>query len=348
MADVDIRIDGCAGRITLNRPEALNALSYAMCLAIDVALKAWQDDPRVALVLIDAAGGRAFCAGGDLSEMYATGTVGNHAYGQRFWADEYRMNARIAEYPKPVISFLHGFTMGGGVGLGCHASHVIVGESTQIAMPECSIGLVPDVGGSALLARAPGRLGEYLGTTGARMGPGDAVLAGFAQHFIPQAHWNDLKARLVATGDAGLVAASAGPAPEAPLAALLPQINRLFAGQTMREIMATLANAPGQFADETRKSLTRTAPLSTSTAIEMLRRLRPPAPLRSALQQEYRFTFRALEHSDFLEGIRAAIIDKDRKPRWQHASLTDVTEARVSAMLAPLGADELNFEEVAR
>ena len=153
--DILIRRQGRAGRITLNRPKALNALTYGMCLEIDRALRAWADDPEVACVVIDAVGERAFCAGGDIQVMYETGTAGDYAYGRRFWADEYRMNAQIAEYPKPYIALMQGFTMGGGVGVACHGSHRIVGRSSRIAMPECAIGLVPDVGGSALLARAP-------------------------------------------------------------------------------------------------------------------------------------------------------------------------------------------------
>jgi len=176
MSDIHIRTEGRAGRITLTRPKALNALSYAMCVAIEDALDAWAGDPAVALVLIDAEGDKAFCAGGDIAEMYRTGMAGDYAYGRRFWRDEYRMNAKLAEYPKPVVSFLHGFVMGGGVGLGGHCSHRVVCESTQVSMPEVSIGFVPDVGGSYLLARAPGRLGEYLGLTAARMGAGDCLL----------------------------------------------------------------------------------------------------------------------------------------------------------------------------
>ena len=165
MDDIWIRKEGRAGRITLSRSKALNALTYAMCRQIDAALIGWAGDPDVALVLIDAEGDRAFCAGGDIAEMYATGTAGDFDYGRRFWADEYRMNARLAEFPKPVASFLQGFTMGGGVGVGCHGSHRIVGESAQVAMPECGIGLVPDVGGSFILATAPGRLGDRLTAT---------------------------------------------------------------------------------------------------------------------------------------------------------------------------------------
>jgi len=187
MSDLLLRIEGHAGRATLNRPAALNALTYDMANALEAALDQWRDDPLVQLVVIDAVGPRAFCAGGDIADLYATGKAGDVAFGQRFWADEYRLNAKLSEYPKPIVTLMQGFTMGGGVGVGCHASHRIVGESAQISMPECGIGLVPDVGGSRLLARAPGRMGAYLGLTTARMGPGCAIRAGFADHFVPEA-----------------------------------------------------------------------------------------------------------------------------------------------------------------
>ena len=196
MSDIHIRISGKAGHITLNRPSALNALTYEMVREIERALRLWTHDPDVALVIIDAQGSKAFCAGGDIAQLYETGCAGDFTYGQGFWRDEYRLNALMATYDKPIISFLQGFTMGGGVGVGCHASHRIVGESSRIAMPECGIGLVPDVGGSLLLAQAPGRLGEYYGLTAKRMEAGDALLTGFADYFIPEEAWEQLKSDL--------------------------------------------------------------------------------------------------------------------------------------------------------
>src|SRR5690606_16679488 len=270
MADILIRKEGRAGRITLNRPKALNALTYEMCLAIDRALIDWAEDDAVALVMIDAEGDRAFSAGGDIAEMYATGTRGDYGYGRRFWRDEYRMNARIADYGKPVVSFLQGFTMGGGVGVGCHASHRIVGETAQIAMPECGIGLVPDVGGSFLLAGAPGHLGEYLGTTGARMGPADAILAGFADHFVPEADWAELKARLVGTGDAAAVAGCVREAPAGELGRLRPEIDAHFGATTLAETVRSLGTANTPFAAATLRALGRAAPLSAACAVEMV------------------------------------------------------------------------------
>lgn len=344
MSDIEIRIEGRAGRVTLNRPKALNALTYEMCMALDAALIAWADDPNVALVIIDAVGDRAFCAGGDIAEMYATGMAGDYSYGRRFWRDEYRMNARLAGYDKPVVSFLQGFTMGGGVGVGCHGRHRIVGESSQISMPECAIGLVPDVGGSFHLARA-GALGAYLGLTGARMGPGDALLAGFADRFIPEAEWESVKAALVAVGDVTALPRYDARAPA--LAPHLETIAQVFALPNAAGIAKALADLGTEFAAATLKTMTRNAPLSVACTREMLTRLGPDARLQDALAQEYRFTHRAMEQADFLEGIRAAIIDKDRNPRWRHRCVAEVTAVEVAEMLAPLGPDELTFTDKA-
>lgn len=347
--DIAIRKTGRSGRkigrITLQRPKALNALTWEMCLQIDAALKDWAQDDEVAMLVIDAKGERAFCAGGDIAEMYETGTQGDFDYGRRFWRDEYRMNARLFEFPKPVASFLQGFTMGGGVGVGCHGSHRVVGDTSMIAMPEVGIGLVPDVGGSLLLARALGRLGEYLGTTGARMGPGDAIHAGFADYYIPEENWPALIGALEETGDWEQIDAAALPPPTGPIAAAQPEIDRLFSGERLSDVLIDLRASEGDVAREALKLMSRNAPLSMACAIEMVHRLRgPAAEIRRALDLEYRFTFRAMEHGDFLEGIRAAIIDKDRNPNWRHG-LDEVKAITVTQMLMPLGADKLTFEE---
>ncbi|NKX46134.1 enoyl-CoA hydratase/isomerase family protein [Roseicyclus persicicus] len=341
--DIDIRVEGRAGRITLRRPQALNALSYDMVRAIDAALIGWADDGAVALVVIDAEGDRAFCAGGDIAEMHATGMAEDYAYGRRFWADEYRMNARFFHFPKPVVSLMQGFTMGGGVGIGCHASHRVVCETSQIALPECGIGLVPDVGSTLLLARAPGRLGEYLGVTGARMGPGDAILAEFADYYIPREAWPALVAELCETGDWEAVDRAAAPAPEAPLAADRAAIDRLFAGDTLRDVLNLLTIDGSAVAEGALKLMNRNSPLAVACTVELVHRARLRDTIDAALEQEYRFTYRAMEKGDFLEGIRAAIIDKDRTPRWRHAALDAVPATEVAAMLLPLGADALKL-----
>ncbi len=347
MTDIHVRIEGRAGRITLDRPRALNALTYAMCLAIRSALREWRDEARVAVIVIDAVGERAFCAGGDLGEMHATGAAGDFDYGRRFWRDEYAMNAELAGFPKPVVSFMQGFTMGGGVGVGCHAAHRVVGPGSVVAMPECGVGLVPDVGGSLILARAPGRLGAWLGTTAARLTGAEVIHAGFADHLIDEARWPGLIAALAESGDTALLQHSPPPL-TAQRRADLARIDRLFAADDLPGLLAGLRNAAPDdqpMARAALAALSRVSPLSAACTLEMLRRLRETgAGLREALALEYRFTSRAMQHGDFIEGIRAMIIDKDRKPRWRH-DLDGVTRPEIEAMLAPLGKDELQLED---
>ena len=329
--------------LTLNRPQIMNSLNFDLLRTLRDHIEAVRFKTDVRVVIFTGTGEKAFCAGGDIAEMYATGTAGDFAYGRRFWRDEYRMNARLFEFPKPVASFLQGFTMGGGVGIGCHGSHRVVCESSRIAMPECGIGLIPDVGGSLILGRAPGRLGEYLGTTGTRMGPQDAILAGFADYYIPEETWPGLIAALEETGDWSRIDAASETPPDGKLSALREQIDIHFAGETLGDILRSLHGDEGDFARETLGALERNSPLAMACAVEMAHRLGEASTIRQALALEYRFTHRAMEHSDFLEGIRAAIIDKDRNPKWRHA-LEEVNSIMVSQMLLPLGADALTFE----
>lgn len=314
-----------------------------MVQAIDAALADWAD-ADIDLLIIDGLGDRAFCAGGDIADMYAAGQRSDYAYGQKFWRDEYTMNARLFRFPKPVVTFLQGFTMGGGVGVGCHGSHRIVDDTSRIAMPECGIGLVPDVGGSLLLAQAPGRLGEYLGLTGDRMDAGDAIHAGFADYYIPGG-WDPLKQTLIETGDVSAVDTAASPAPDSRLAASGAEIDAAFAGETHADIMRGLPAKPSTVLAHAIKLMSRNAPLAMATATEIIHRVRTRPTIANALDQEYRYTFRALEQGDFVEGIRAAIIDKDRKPNWAHKDWTRVSHGDVLKMTLPLGADALQLED---
>ncbi len=336
MSDIIIRQNGVAGYITLNRPQALNALTWDMCTGVETAIDEWRKNDDIKLIIIDGAGERAFCSGGDISDIYASAQVKDYAYGQRFWRDEYRLNAKLATYPKPIVSFLHGFTMGGGVGLGCHASNRIVCENSKIAMPECKIGLVPDVGGTLLLANAPGYIGTYLGLTGDRLNAGDAIFIGFADHFIPQDQWDSLKITLAKTGD--LSAIKPQTPPPAAINAQQKALDALFKHDSLAEIYATLPE--GSYA---KKRMDHNSPLSMACVVPLINAVRKTPTIQNALAHEYRFTHRAVEHSDFIEGIRAAIIDRDRSPKWQHATWADVTEADIIKMTAPLGADALNL-----
>ena len=347
MSDISIRKSGRAGRITLTRPGALNALTHAMTRAIAAALDAWATDDDVALVIIDAAGDRAFCAGGDVQDLFEAGKAGDYEAGRAFWRDEYRLNARIAAYPKPFVAFMQGYTMGGGVGLACHGSHRIVCEASQVSMPECGIGLVPDVGGSWLLARAPGCLGVYLGLTTARMGPGDAIFAGFADRFLPRSDWPGLIAGLEETGDVGRIDAVALAEPPGRLATEQAEIDALFSADTLGGIVATLRDAPGDLPTSALTAMRRNSPLAMAATVRMLHDLRrSEAGLRAALDLEYRYAYRAMPDGDLLEGIRAAVIDKDRAPDWLHTLDTPPEEA-AATMLRPLDDAKLTFVEPA-
>lgn len=334
MPDIIVRHSGYAGHITLNRPKSLNALTWDMCTAIEAAIEAWRDDAKVKFIMIDGLGDRAFCSGGDISALYASAMSQDYAYGQQFWRDEYRLNAKLAAYPKPIVTFLHGYTMGGGVGVGCHASHRIVCENSKISMPECAIGLVPDVGGSLLLANAPGYIGTFLGLTGHRLDAGDAIYAGFADYFIPQDQWDTLKNALAKTGD--LSALQSQSQPPARLKAQQSTIDTLFCHDTLAEIYENMPdNARGS------RRMARNSPLSMACTVPLINASRQTPTIQNALKHEYRFTYRAVQHSDLVEGIRAAIIDRDHSPKWQHKTWRDVTPEDIKKMTAPLGAEGL-------
>ncbi len=338
--EIHIRKEGRAGRITLDRPKALNALTWGMCRAIEKALDGWANDASVDLIIIDGAGDRAFCAGGDIQEMYDRGRAGDFAYGERFWRDEYRMNAKLFRFPKPVVTLMQGFTMGGGVGVGCHGSHRVVCDNSRIAMPECSIGLVPDVGGSLILARAPGRLGEYLGLTADRMDAGDAIHAGFADYFIPQGDWPDLISELCKTGDWEAVDRAAQPVPASRLAGWQTDIDRVFRGDSLEAIYRALpdpSDGPRPDAiDHAERLMAKNSPLSMTYTVQLIQGIRSRDDIATALDREFRFTARSMEHGDFIEGIRAAVIDRDQSPKWRHRDWTEVTDAEVIRMSYPM------------
>lgn len=343
MSDIITRIEGHAGRITLNRPKALNALTYDMCLTIEAAIDDWRDNDAVKLVIIDAEGEKAFCAGGDIAKVYEAGKAGDIDYTRTFWRDEYRMNAKLAEYPKPIVSFMQGFVMGGGVGVGGHVSHRIVGETTKIAMPECGIGLIPDVGGTRLLALAPGHLGEYIGLTGDRMDAGDAIYAGFADTYIAEKDWGGLKTILIETGDIEAVAHTAQPVPDSTLRDWQDAIDAIFAAETITAIAEALDHASTDAALKAQAAFAKNSPLSMASTLWLVRECRKSPDIRTALQLEYRFTSRAIELGELIEGVRASIIDKDRNPTWTHANVAEVPDDLVQRLIAPVDGPQVTF-----
>ena len=320
--DIFIRKSGYVGHITLNRPDVLNSLTYSMILSIENALIEWETDEGIALVIIDAKGDRAFCAGGDIQILYENGFNKNFAYGQKFWADEYRLNEKIANYKKPFVAFMQGFTMGGGVGVSCHGSHRIVGETSKIAMPECSIGLVPDVGGSFLLAKLPGNIGTFLGVTGKRMKASDAIYCGFADYFIPETKWDDLKEKLFDTGNIDWIKKFQGSTEASEIENSFSQISEAMVDVSTKNIESRLQHP---YFEKDLNALRFNSPISVAYTISMLKMEKVRNSISDALDAEYSFTARSQEFGDFQEGIRAAVIDKDRTPLWKNKKLGEVS-----------------------
>ena len=341
--DINIRKSGKAGRITLTRPDALNAMTADMCMAIGEALDAWRDDDSVKLVIIDAEGSRSFCAGGDIADLYNTGKAGDFEFGRNFWRDEYRVNAKIKNYPKPYIALMDGIVMGGGVGISAHGSHCIVTENTLFAMPECGIGLVPDVGGNLPLSRAPGRIGEYLAITGARLKAADCIHAGIAEFYVPEVNLPELIEALEDTADLSFISTFEGEYEPGHLLTNSEKIDAYFKKPSALDIITELEQSDGEWEAEAAKLIRRNCPLSVACAVELVRQSRDFSTIEDVLELEYRFTYRSMSDGEFIEGIRAQIIDKDRKPNWEVPSLEELPQTKIDAMLAELGRDKLTF-----
>lgn len=334
MSEIRIGTIGAIGRITLSRPEALNSLTENMIAQIEAAIEGWRDNINIAAVVIDAEGEKAFCAGGDITNIYNQAKKGNFRYGQNFWSNEYRLNLKISQYPKPYIAFMQGFTMGGGVGISCHGSHRIVGENSIVSMPECGIGLVPDVGGSHLLARLDNNIGVFLGTTAYRMNAGDAIFCRFADYFIPRKFWPAMIKSLAMAEDIGTVIKKyKQQSPESPIKDLIQPIDEMMASSDYKRLEERMSKYPKL--EQSLKRLRKNSPLSVAYTYSMLKIPEVANNLEYALQIEYRFTSRAQERTDFLEGIRAMVIDKDRNPTWMHKSLSEVKKSDVNSLLVP-------------
>ena len=332
---------GSAGVVTLNRPKALNAVTGDMVSQLAQTLVHWASDPSITRVVLTAASGRAFSAGGDLRQVYAAGRAGKFEQALGFFRKEYALNALIKRYPKPYVACIDGIVMGGGAGISIHGSHRIAGDGFLFAMPEVGIGFFPDVGATWFLSRLPGELGTYLALTGARLTATDGVASGLATHRVSSARLSELIERLCDDVPVDAVlAAFAEPCGQAPIAERRQTIDQLFAAGTVEAILDRLdAAASGgedaEWAAETAAAVRTKAPLSLKIALAQVRGGRNWS-FEECMQAEFRIVSRVVRRHDFYEGVRAAIIDKDDRPLWHPASLAEVDEADVARHFAPL------------
>jgi len=327
------RVEGRAGTLLLNRPRALNALDQGMIDALAGAAARFRDDPAVELVILEGAGGRAFCAGGDVRAMRQAVLDGDAATVERFFSSEYAVNRAIAEYPKPWISLIDGVCMGGGIGVSVHGSHRVVTEHAMLAMPETTIALFPDVGTSHALPRLPGRrgaMGKWLALTGARLHGAEAVEAGLATHHVPRDRLPALRAALAADG-AGALEGFAAAVPPGRIDGLRPAIERCFAPDDMPSIMAMLASEDTEWAAEQVRALRHASPTSLAVTLELLQR-GVALDLPGCLAMELALTRAVTRHPDFAEGVRAVLVDKDNAPRWSPPEMAAVDPGAVRAM----------------
>lgn len=340
-AEVITRVENGVGRITLNRPKAIHALNRTMCETMIAALLAWRTDATVQSVLIDHAGERGFCAGGDI-RMIAESGAGDGVQAKAFFLAEYRLNALLFGYPKPITAIVDGVVMGGGVGISEPAAVRIATERTTYAMPETGIGLYPEVGGGWFLPRLPGQTGVWIGLTGARLKAADTVALGIHTHFTPSEGVEALKADLLAApGDPAAVAArhakDAGPAPLAPHRTA---IDRLFAFDTVEEIFAALEADGSDWASTQLATLKTKSPTSLKVTLRHIRQGAKAASFSDNMAVEYAISGRIGATHDFQEGVRAVIVDKDNAPRWSPGDLADVQTSTLDALFAPLPDNE--------
>jgi enoyl-CoA hydratase len=349
--DLIARREGAAGVIRLNRPKAINAVTLEMFRDIEKALDEFEADPAVGLILLEGAGERGLCAGGDIRALYESSKVKGDL-GKILWREEYILNARIAKFAKPYVAFMDGIVMGGGVGLSAHGRHRVVTEKTRLAMPEVGLGFFPDVGGTWLLSRTPGEIGTFFGLTGQTMNGSDAIYARFADAVVPSGKLAALRDALInlragvssadvqATIDAFATGETSG-----PVAASQAQIDRWFAHDRMQDIVAALQRDGSEPAQATLKTLGEKSPRGMVVTLKLLRLARGSSSLEECLVREYRAALEVFRSDDFREGVRAAVVDKDRNPRWSPPRIEDVTPEMLAPYFAELGGDELTFDK---
>jgi len=335
--DVLISTDGRVGRLSLNRPKAIHALNLPMCEAMIDALLAWRDDAAVEAVIIDHSEGRGFCAGGDIRMLAESGAKdGQEA--RAFFHTEYRLNHLLFTYEKPVAAFMDGITMGGGVGISQPANYRVATEHTRFAMPETGIGLFPDVGGGWYLPRLEGRVGVFLALTGARLDGADCLALGLATHYLPSARLAEAKERIAAHPDriGGILGELSVTAPPAAITGQIDRINRLFASDRYEDILAALEKDGGEWAAKELGALHTKSPQTCKVALRQLREGAAMPDFAAEMAQEYAIGSRVVAMHDFLEGVRALIVDKDNSPQWDPPTAEAVTDAWIDAIFAPL------------
>lgn len=341
MSEILITTDGALGHIRLNRPKALNALSLDMIQGISTALERFANDPAIAAVLITGEGERGLCAGGDIRTLYDHRSD-DPAFGMHYFQHEYRMNYQISVFPKPYIAFMEGITMGGGVGVSAHGNIRVVTEQTRLAMPETGIGFFPDIGASWLLSRAPGELGTYMALSGQIVSGADALLAGLADECVESQSLPLLQKQLAALPptatrhDLLAVVQSFSSPRIAPLAADIDDINQCFKFDKIEDIIAALEKTNTDFTNETAFILRQRSPTSLKVALRFIRLGRQSHDLKTCLQREYAACQQVLKSHDLYEGIRAAVVDKDRNPHWVPQTLKEVTNDMVDAYFQPV------------
>ena len=348
--DLIARREGAVGVIRLNRPKAINAVTLEMFRDVDKALDAFEADPAVAVILLEGAGERGLCAGGDIRALWESSKVKGDL-GKILWREEYILNARIKKFPKPYVSFMDGIVMGGGVGLSAHSSHRVVTDKTKLAMPEVGLGFFPDVGGTWLLSHSPGEIGTYFGLTGQTMNGPDAIHAGFADAVVPSGKLADLREALTKVRPGitsaevkALIAGFATGETAGPVAAMQDKIDVWFAYDRMEDIFAALQRDGSELALSTLKTLSEKSPRGMVVTLKLLRLARTSRSLEECLVREYRAALEVFASDDFREGVRAAVIDKDRNPKWSPPRIEDVTPEMVVPYFAEIGADELKFD----
>jgi enoyl-CoA hydratase len=354
--DILLERRGALGIVTLNRPKALNTLSLAMYRVMDPKLLEWGADPSVRAIVVRGAGDRAFCAGGDVRAIYDARAHPQDKpgdYKADFFREEYRLIERVHRFPKPYVALMDGIAMGGGMGVSVNGSHRVATERSLCAMPEVHIGLFPDVGATRYLNMCPGKTGLYLAFTSARIKAADMLYVGFATHHVRHERLAELTQALAAIEwrageergqvDAMLarVHESAG---EPPLAAMRPQIDRCFAGESVEAVLEALAKEGSDWARETRAIIERASPISLEITFHQMKLGEAGMDIEAALVLEYRMTQHVMAAHDFFEGIRAVLVDKDQRPRWEHGSVAEVGETEVARYFENLGARELTFD----